>query len=50
MMRKFFPSSLRRGGCAIKKTSQSIHSRADGVVILSHHPVRFADTPPRGGE
>ena len=27
------PSFLRRGGCAIKKTSRSILSRADGVVI-----------------
>jgi hypothetical protein len=42
------PSSPRRGGCAIKKMSRSILSRADGVVInhennmldLDHHPVR----------
>jgi hypothetical protein len=43
-----FPSSPRRGGCAIKKKPRSILSRADGVVIqfqqivfvLDHHPVR----------
>src|SRR5215471_6308017 len=43
-----FPSSLRRGGCAIKKKLRSILSRAAGVVInhneilseLDHHPVR----------
>jgi len=44
----FFPSSPRRGGCAIKKNPRSILRRADGVVIrtarnlmdVSHHPVR----------
>src|SRR5262249_32077037 len=43
-----FPSSPRRGGCAIKKTSQSILSsrRRGGVqpqqnsVEFDHHPVR----------
>jgi hypothetical protein len=43
-----FPSSLRRGGCAIKKKLRSILDRAAGVVIrsneilseLDHHPVR----------
>src|SRR5215831_8027559 len=43
-----FPSSPRRGGCAIKKQLRSHLSRADGVVIqfqqivfvIDHHPVR----------
>jgi hypothetical protein len=43
-----FPSSPRRGGCAIKNKLRSILSRADGVVInhkqilleFTHHPVR----------
>src|SRR5215475_9623213 len=43
-----FPSSPRRGVCAIKKKLRSILSRADGVVIihneilaeLDHHPGR----------
>jgi hypothetical protein len=30
---EIFPSSPRRGGCAIKKKLRSILSRADGVVI-----------------
>src|SRR5438309_2255904 len=42
------PLLPEEGGCAIKKTSRSILSRADGVVInheinlldLDHHPVR----------
>ena len=45
---RIFPSSLRRGGCAIQKTSRSIQSsrRRGGVqpqqnsVELDHHPVR----------
>src|SRR5690348_9213447 len=48
MVWRIFPSSLRRGGCAIKKKLRSILSRADGVVInhkqilleFTHHPVR----------
>ena len=43
-----FPSSPRRGVCAIKKKLRSILSRADGVVskfqqnllVVTHHPVR----------
>ena len=43
-----FPSSPRRGGCAINKKLRSTLSRADGVVIihneilaeLDHHPGR----------
>src|SRR5215471_7826280 len=46
--RRIFPSSLRRGGCAIKKMSRSILSsrRRGGVqpqenyLEFDHHPVR----------
>jgi hypothetical protein len=48
LLRATFPSSSRRGGCAIKKKSRSILRRADGMVIqfqqivlvIDHHPVR----------
>ena len=60
----FFPSSARRGGCAISKKLRSVLSRADGVVIrwnwitTPSAPQRglrdifdVAATPPRrGGE
>jgi hypothetical protein len=42
-----FPSSLRRGGCAINKKPRSILSRADAVVI-SHKQNSFGiGSPPR---
>src|SRR5215471_11647151 len=42
-----FPSSPRRGGCAINKKLRSILSRADGVVI-SHKQNSFGiGSPPR---
>jgi hypothetical protein len=41
--KRFFPSSPRRGVCAIKKKLRSILSRADGVVT-KHQPIRMVFT------
>ena len=42
-----YPSSLRRGGCAIKKKLRSILYRADGVVISHNQNSGGMGSPPR---